>query len=170
MGMSTFDEDSTWKRWSWKNDESLYSYMMWAPIVSLFLGKQTITQKYSTTYMRFTSFKCCPHNILHAWHGCMRRRQCIQWQISVSLHIHMSLWMLPHMPYTFLFPHGCGQIQSQCGKYQWIFHGILSVPPNIVMNMNNVFFSETEGQFPTPKWIKSKKNTPSPRGGGTPRA
>jgi hypothetical protein len=32
-------------------------------------------------------------------------------------------------------------IQYECGKYPRIFHGILSIPHNVVMNMNNIMIA-----------------------------
>jgi hypothetical protein len=44
-------------------------------------------------------------------------------------------------------PHNIFHIQTACGKYPGIFHGILSLPHNIVMDLINVMTYETDEKF-----------------------
>ena len=53
-------------------------------------------------------------------------------------------------------PQNTPHIKTKCGEYPRICHGILSVPQNIVMNLNNVIKAMHHQQ--TTKKITNKKS------------
>ena len=89
----------------------------------------------STLVTKISILKCM--SSLQIWFSHLFRKFASLYVHNI-IRIHSGVMWDWHyaMEYSYIFPH----IQFECRTYLGIFHGILSVPQNIVMDMNNAMY------------------------------